>query len=220
MNSVRLAQTEQGSYVLKLLSPVHKALDDNEEKTPFSRSVTQCLNYSLNELYDAANEAKENDNFDAFSNRMEYGVNANLCDSVSVLADAGEGAEFSLSWAATLPSDVPTTKSFFSKNLVPVIQEAAQEFKNNEPEIGISFIGHVIELKRQPKEFDGSATLLLEVKKEMRKIPIEFQADEYEKVIGAFQNKALINIQGDLYHQAGGRYQIRNPRHFSILHGM
>ncbi|MCP4695325.1 MAG: hypothetical protein GY862_00545 [Gammaproteobacteria bacterium] len=214
MKSVRLGQTERGSYVMTLLSPIGARLAEAPDKPPFPRMVTSHLAGSLHALRLSADEAADKDDFQAFEQRVEEGVNANLCEAVSSLASHGEGAELSISWAA--PAEAAAPKEFFPHTMAPVIEEAAQEFKRNAPELDLRFTGKVVRLERQPEAFDGHATLLLDIKNKMRNINLQFTQAEYDRVIKAFQNNLLVSIAGDLFPRGNGRYEIHNPKNFHI----
>ncbi|MCP4695324.1 MAG: hypothetical protein GY862_00540 [Gammaproteobacteria bacterium] len=216
MKSVRLGQTEYGSYVMTLLSPVRARLAEAPDKPPFPRMVTSQLAGSLHALRLSADEAADKDDFQAFEQRVAEGVNANLCEAVSSLASHGEGAELSISWSASLPAEAAAPKEFFPHTMAPVIEEAAQEFKRNAPELDLRFTGKVVRLERQPEAFDGHATLLLEVKNKMRNINLQFTRAEYDRVIRAFQNNLQVSIAGDLFPRGNGRYEIHNPKNVYI----
>ena len=225
IDSVRLGQTERGSYVLTLLSPIPRVTPaartetELEEEHPFPRQVTRRLGQSWQALHEATMEAVEADDFAPFERRAEFGLNANLCESVAGLVSHGKGAELSIGWAATLPMDEPIPpKTFLPSDKVSVIHEAALEFKRNEPEMDVRFIGKVVRLDRDPEAFDGRATLLLDIKNRMRKVTLQFPQDEYNQVIHAFKEKSLISIEGDLLDD-GGHYEVRNPRKFAVHQG-
>ena len=55
MSQVRMGQTERGSYVLTILSPVAPALkDDSDAESPFERRVTETLTRALRAVLHAA----------------------------------------------------------------------------------------------------------------------------------------------------------------------
>ncbi len=107
MNSVRMGQTERGSYVLTLLSPVTPMLKDEQQaESPFERRVTETLTNSLRAVLQAAREAAESANLEPFRRAVADGVSANLCDALAGLGQASpeHGFEVSVSWSRSRPS--------------------------------------------------------------------------------------------------------------------
>ena len=76
-------------------------------------------------------------------------------------------------------------------------------------------IAHVIKLERKPEEFDGRADLSCNRENRSTRLKVEFGRESYDTVIKAFQDRAAIELTGDIYREGGG-YELRNPRYLSI----
>ncbi|SMF96573.1 hypothetical protein SAMN02949497_3975 [Methylomagnum ishizawai] len=221
IQTVRLGQTEPGSYIITLLSPVTPTLKRNGQQSlfddePFSRQVTLRLAQAWEALADAASEAAASDDFAAFQQRVDQGVNANLCESIAKLTQTCGGIELGLSWARVRLSPKPNVRRQFSKETGRLIEEAAREFRRNEPRLDCPIVGLVLGLDRRPDEFDGKATLQVLVDDKPRRVRAVFEPSEYEKVIRAFRERAALVLDGDLY-PVGQRYELRNPRNMALL---
>jgi hypothetical protein len=220
IETVRLGQPEQGSYVITLLSPVTPSLRRESQPSvfddePFARQVTLKLATAWDALQEAVTEAAASDDFSAFSSRVQRGVNANFCESVALLARHCGGVRFSMSWATVRPASVPNAQRFFSADAARLIEEAAREFRRQEPRFGYSFTCFVVKLDREPEQFDGRAVLRIMLDERPRRVRAIFDTTEYNTVIQAFQDRTALSLDGDLF-PVGQRYELRNPRNLRV----
>lgn len=224
LSTVRLGQTERGSYVLTLLSPVDPALRRQQpslspefEAEPFSRRVTRRLAEALSALQSAITEAMASDDFAAFEQSVSYGVNANLCQAIANLAQRGRGLDIGLTWARIRPAPFPNIRQcHFSVDSARVLESAAREFHKDEPRLDESLMGYVIALDRGIAQFDGAATLQVLLDGRPRRLRATFEPAVFDTVIRAFQQRAPVSLDGDIY-QVGQRFELRNPRSIVIL---
>ena len=116
LDHVRMGQTERGSFVLTILSPVTPLLRladlfPMEPPEPYERSVTRTLAVSLSAIRAAADTAAAQGDLKPFSDAVEQGVSANLCEALVGLAQVSpsDGLDIGISWspnravAATTP---------------------------------------------------------------------------------------------------------------------
>lgn len=88
MDTVRFGQTEYGSFILALLSPVAPVLKqqgvliDQEEELPYEKKVVPTLNTGLVALNEAAQQASDSGEAGLFMEGSSKGLSANLCDAV------------------------------------------------------------------------------------------------------------------------------------------
>jgi len=139
LGRVRMGQTERGSYVLTILSPVAPALAsqselrlDDEPPEPFERQVT--LAEGLAALEHAARQAAASGGLSPLEEAVPFGVSANLCEAVAGLAavSPAEGIEVRVAWSRTRPlvTSAPS-RIFLGSDSIPLIQEAARRFKDS-----------------------------------------------------------------------------------------
>ena len=223
LEGIRLGQSERGSYVVTVRSPVAPALrapsqlplwDDEDE--PFPRAVTLKLSQALRSATSAIRTAIETDRFEAFEAAVQQGVNANLCDALAQLAANGGGLDVRISWALVRPAPTVERQFRFSRDMARVLASAAQEFRRNEPKLDERLEGFVIHLDRAPEQTSGSATLRVLLDGRARRLRATFEPREYSLVVKAHDDKLLVSIEGDIF-PSGQRWELRNPRNLRLL---
>ena len=188
------------------------------EQLPFARRVTNRLAEALRYAENAVPETIRKATLDPFIDAENYGVSANLCDSVAELVKKGNGIEINLNWAGVRPADVQTARFPFSTNSAEVLTEAAKFLRTNEPSYDERVIAQVVGLEREPDEFDGRADILTLRDRRSTRIKVEFPESSYDKVIEAFRSHGLISLTGDIY-KIGNRYELHHPRDLFIVSG-
>jgi len=98
LSHVRMGQSERGSYVLTILSPVapelrpaQQSLLPVEPEEPYERLVTRTLMVGLKALNAAARQAAADGKMTPFQEAVGRGVSANLCDAVAGLSAVSAG---------------------------------------------------------------------------------------------------------------------------------
>lgn len=153
MQTLRLGQSERGSYLIKLISPLYKkehvTQDQGElpemppanEAIPFERQVVINLLRGLDALQRVALETEKRGRFyfQPFDELVVEGVSANLCEAV--IGDDEEleiqrPLEVSVTWSYALkPPEYNRTQSVsFKKGIMPYISQAAEKFRESHPE--------------------------------------------------------------------------------------
>ena len=186
------------------------------EQLPFARRVTNRLAQALGYAENAVPEAIRTATLDPFIDAKNYGVSANLCDSVAELVKRGKGIEINLNWAGVRPANIQTARFPFSINSAEVLDEAAKFLRTNEPSYAEPIRAQVVRLEREPDEFDGRADILTSRDGQLTRIKVEFPESSYDMVIEAFRDHRLISLTGDI-HKIGNRYELRQPRDLFIV---
>ena len=216
MRQVRLGQTEQGSYVVTLLTPVvpppmqQAALFDSAaDDPPFERRVTRRLIEALT----AAREATERTSAgaaDAFPQAVERGASANLCDAVAMLIEPFGGIDVGVTWARTYPVKTARETVRFGASDAPILREAARRFREWEPRPDVSLIGRIQRLRREDRETDGTVTLRTYVEGRVVSVTAVLDQPSYDRAIQAHGSGAAVVMTGDL-ERFGGRWRLRDP---------
>ena len=217
---------DYNGYALTLRSPVPKGFGTQEDlgddfHAPFPRRATAKLAQALTVSLSAVEEAVASDDLEPFRKAVPHGVSSNLCKAVANLAENGEGVEIGLSWASVRPTSDSAAASplfAFSKHSADILGEVARVFLRDEPSMNEKVIAHVIKLERKPEEFDGRADLSCNRENRSTRLKVEFGRESYDTVIKAFQDRAAIELTGDIYRESG-KYELRNPRYLSIPEG-
>ena len=221
LDNVRPVPSHYQGYILTLHSPVPVGFGRQEDlgddfHAPFSRRVTKTLARGLERTMASVEQVVADDNLEPFKKAVDYGVSANLCDSVAQLAKKGEGVAIDMTWAGVRPSDVPDSHYQFSPASADILVEAANSFRRDEPSYDERIIAQVVQLEREPHEFDGRATIISVRDRRPIRMRVEFDQSVYVTVIRAFEEHASIRLDGDVHRLSSG-YELRNPRNLSVL---
>ncbi len=224
LRSVKLGQTEHGSFVVNLYSPVPPRLADGTQATlwpdfdeePFSRQVTITLMKAIDALTTALDEVGRGGDIEAFEAVVHKGVSSNLCLAIAGLIKDGDGLDFSLNWAMTRSAPQPRFRREFSVNQSEVLSEAARVLKERQSFRNEVLEGYVMGLTRDVQETEGTIKLKTFVEGQRRSVSVDLSAGDYRKAIEAHESKSEIRIEGDLEFE-GQRYYLRNPRNIRII---
>ena len=222
LDSVRPLPGYYDDYVLTLHSPVAAGFGRQEDMgedfidPPFPRRTTYKLAQALGRTSTALQEAVVTDALEPFERAVQYGVSANLCDSVAELAKKGHGVDIDLVWADVRPSSVNDSHFQFSEHSASILEAAADHFRSREPYLNEYLIADVVRLEREPEQFDGRALILVRRDEPPFRIRVEFEESNYDLVIRAHQEKKPIGVYGDIYQEGRG-HKLQNPRDLRIL---
>jgi hypothetical protein len=220
IEKVRMGQTERGSYVLTIHSPVPPALRaDVPAESPFERQVTEMLSRSLVAARAAAQQAVETGDLQPFRAAIHNGVSANLCDALVGLGrvSPNNGIEVSISWSRSRPvNGAPRSTSAISSDLIPVIQEASRLFKETEPREDFELFGFVERLDRPVGANTGHVTVNALIDERPRRVLLELGDPEYQLALQGHKESRLIACLGDLKRE-GRSFQLQSPRQFRLL---
>ncbi|WP_157267992.1 hypothetical protein [Azohydromonas aeria] len=209
---VKFGQTERGSFVFALLSPVApiiQAEQSDADVGSFERRVTRTLLGGVRSVKEAASQAA----LTAFEQHRDHGVSANLCAALAGLAGDTEDehdVELRFSWALVNPADIPTTQELIPRSFAPVIREAARILKARAPREEFVLRGPVIKLEREG-DAPGSVVVWTEVDGLPKKVTVELHGESYAQAIAAHQTQTLLVATGNLVKE-GKRYRLQAPR--------
>jgi hypothetical protein len=223
LEGVRLGQTERGSYVLTVQSPIPPAFKgESFGEDPFERQVSQTLIGALSYTKDAAQQALTSEDFEPFRRGIEKGVSANLCDALVNLARATQESalEVSVTLSRNRPNETPHShfSATFQQDLIPVIEEASRVFKETAPEEEFSLFGFVERLDRAVGTPTGRIAIRQLVAERPRKIVIDLPESWYHEAIRAHDENNPIFCVGELVRE-GRTFQLLNPREFMVVRG-
>ena len=221
VNNIRMGQTEQGSFVVTLLTPVVSPpmqqplipdLAHNDD--PIERKMTKRLASALRATRQATERVVGGD-ADAFLQAVENGVSANLCEALVRLIEPFPTLDVSLIWARTHPMNTAREVVRFAKGDAPILREAARLFRNREPRPDVRFVGLVHRLKRDEREV-GTITLRAYIDEQMQSVVAVLSQSDYARAIQAHKEKAPVVAEGDL-ERYGQRWRLLNPRIAGVI---
>lgn len=228
MSKVRLGQTEQGSYVLTVISPVPPALDVDGDgaslaglEDPFERSVTTTLVTAMAAARVAADIAASTGQLRPFLEATRLGVSANLCDAIAGLV--GESGADSLGvrvrWAPSrLPPRTVPDRITFGRDAIRVVEEASRIFRETTPRDEVELQGMVVALKREESSAAGMVTVAALVDGALRKVRVELGGDGYAAAIRAHQEERRVRCTGRLVRE-GRSLILRDAHGFEVEAG-
>lgn len=226
INQVHMGQTERGSFVITILSPVlpelrqgQAPLPEIELPDPFERQVTKTLMNALVALDQAAKSASLEDSIEPFKEAVRLGVSANLCDSIVGLSQVccNERVEIGMSWSPSrlVPNDIKNV-IYFDADVVPVIKEAAKQFREISSIDDYDIEGVVTRLDRSPNATEGDVTVTASIEGRMRPITLRLGQDIYSQAVQAHNDRKTVQCIGELVKEGRG-LRLRDPRHFRVL---
>lgn len=216
VDSIRLGQTEQGSFVIALLTPIvspRTQLSYNEE--PMERRITVHLTHTL-EAVQTATERTVIGESDAFSEAVRQGVSANLCEALVKLVDPFPALDVSVSWAWTRSINKQRSSVRFASSDVPILRDAAQSLRESEPRLDTRLFGYVQRLKRDERETEGTITLRAPIDENTYSVTAVLNQRDYQQAIRAHESKSLAIVEGDL-ERVNNRWHLTNAKIASVV---
>ena len=222
LRRVRLGQTEHGSFVVTLVSPVipppvQQPLfpDMENDEGPPERQVTRRLAQALLVTHSATARTMGGDT-EAFTRAVPEGTSANLCEALVGMIGPFHTLDVSTSWAGTRPVRGSRDVVRFSKDYSLILREAARLFRHREPKLDVSLFGSVQRLKRDDSETDGTVTLRAYIDGKTQSVTAVLSESDYNRAIAAHRDKAPVIVEGDL-DRFGQRWRLVNPRLAEII---
>ena len=216
LGRVNLGQTEQGSFVITLLSPaiappIQKTfLPEEVDIDPTERQITRRLAEALSATRDAT-ERTVAGKADAFSEAIASGVSANLCEALVSLIEPFPTLDVSISWARTYPGTTAYQLVRFASDDTSILREAARSFRAREPKADTQLFGIVWKLTRKQQEMEGTITMRATIDDKAQSVTAVLNQSDYHRAIQAHDAKSAVIAVGDL-ERVGQRWQLLNPR--------
>jgi hypothetical protein len=224
LQKIYLGQTEQGSYVVRLISPVNPQLryQTNNQlsmfalEPPFERRVVQTLMQSLSALQKAALQASHSSDFTPFQDAVRQGVSANLCEAVYGMSARRYGLDINVTWSYARPPDkqIPN-RVLFSDETMHIIDEAGRLFRATSPQESFELEGLVISLHREKENSRGVATIMGFIERRHRKVRVELDEKDYMLAIQAHKENIPVYCEGELVRE-GRSFILSHPRNFIL----
>lgn len=215
LRRVRLGQTDQGSFVITLLSPavtppLQMALMPDTETfdEPIERRVTKRLIEALTAVRRATDATNHGDR-DAFVATVSEGVSANLCEALAGLTEKLIKFDVSVAWARTYPGDKARYVVRFVFHDSPTLRAAGRAFRKREPQPDVTLIGLVQRLARGETDTAGTVTLRTLIDGSSQSVAAVLPQLDYHRAIHAHKAKEPVAMKGDL-ERTGQRWHLLN----------
>lgn len=221
LDSVRLGQTEPGSYVVTVISdvaaPQQESLIPDEAAhidIPFERRVITRLAEALSAAQAAATQVlTDAAALSVFDEAVEEGVSANLCAAIATMSTEHPAAnvEVNIEWASSRP---PTTEApsaiAFAAGAVPVMREAVTYLRQLGPFDDETIEGFVSRLTRGNEEEIGTIVIDGLARGENRNVRVELPDEQYHLAVDAHRDRHPVRITGSLYKR-GRSWVLSDP---------
>lgn len=228
IRSLRLGQTERGSFLLRLIVPIEEQIEQYAlihgmpKVTPFSRRAVIELIRSLRALKEAAEDNRDRGRFvfNSFVSVVNSGVSANLCESL-ISSEEDETTvkpmEVSVTWSYALPSDnISGSPILFDSSVIPYIRQAAKEFRAKNPEV-TTIKGWVNILERDTQHLGpGSIRVLASIDGKPRSVRMILESQAYDIAIDAHKKGETVTVTGTLVFE-NGIYRLDKPTNFATI---
>ncbi len=237
MEKLRIGQTEPGSYIIKIISPVSDNLSDN-----FERQVIKKLFHAL----EITNNFPENiEEEEKLVEIVDTGISSNFCDAIFKMSQgvSKEGIKFNLSRSnnTELPSNFRSEISI-DVDALPKLKEAKEKLKSKkvvtyfqerekgrkrkssplfqEPSQTESLDrveGKVIKLEWGEEDKKGRVTIITSIQPntEESEVVIELNRADYKKAFQANLDQTPIICTGNLLEDEN-QLVIRDVRAFVV----
>ncbi len=222
VEQMRLGQTDQGSFVITVLTPVvppqlqQELFPNSEDRdAPLQRKMTRHLLEALQAARESTERAAAGDG-NALASMTEQGVSANLCDALVCLIRPFSNLDVGVFWARTRPAPLPEATVRFGKADSPILEEAARLFRERAPREGVRLHGFVQLLKRSKTEDDGTIRLKVHIEGQEQSVTTVLAQSDYEKAVQAHRDRAMVILKGDLERQ-GQRWRLLNGQVEAVL---
>lgn len=221
---VRIGQSEQGSYVVTVLSRVTPILHGQNDQLfepapPYERRVTETLAHGLVALERAAENAALTQEMAAFDKAVPLGVNANLCDAVVGLWGGDEvqrRLEFAFSWSPARPVTADAVRRVaISADRVPLIREAGRQLRERAPLPDFELSGPVVKLERAEGAATGKVTVVGILDERPVRVLVEMGDPHYHAAVQAHDQGRTLRIFGTLLKE-GRSYVLHDPNDIEI----
>ncbi len=223
LRQMRLGQTDQGSFVVTLLTPAmpppmlmlfeDEASDDLN--APIFRRMTKRLVEALAAVRRAAERAGSDDG-GAFGEAVSSGVSANLCEALARIVEPFPKLDISVSWARTRPVKTPPSVSQFGSKDAVLLREAARSLRERAPRPDVLLYGFVRVLERKEEDVDGTIRFRTEIDGQWQSVAAVLEQADYERVVQAHKDRVPVILKGDL-ERVRQRWKLLNPQLESVL---
>ena len=221
LQQMRLGQTDQGSFVVTLLTPVVPPpipalfVDPDDHNAPIARRMTRRLLEALAAARQATERAVAGDS-DAFGETVTIGVSANLCEALVKIIEPFPALDVGVSWARTRPMTTPGTVVRFGQADAALLREAALSLRERAPKPDVCLHGFVRILRREGDELAGTIRLRTEIEGQQQSVEAVLEQADYEQALEAHRDRALVVMKGDL-ERTGQRWRLLNAHIEGVL---
>ena len=230
VRGARLGQTQRGSYVITVYSPVLDDLPSSPQASldlvvdgvmhiPFGRKTVSILNEALalaNEGITSMAKGREQD----VDSLVRRGVSVNLCEAVNALNTygGGTGIELSTSWSRVIqpPTNVKNTHRFSSDAGSWLTKLATSVRRKSDTLEDVTVRGAVRMLDSERPKTHGKIKIIGTVEDKSATIEVNLDGESYQLAIAAHKAERQVELTGEL-KQKGKVWQLSKASDFKLI---
>jgi hypothetical protein len=221
VRACRLGQTEIGSYVLTINTPldIHDQLDAHDQ-IPFGRRATTLL---LDSTAYIAKSVRQGDASRILEDREDAPlVSANLCEALVEMMPPDESADLRISgsWSPLAPPPkTALVDILLDRSMFEPIERLAQQLRPARGSEPGRFVGKVIELSGAPNpagDLEGDVVLQVQTDDQLLKVRVTLDPNTYRDAGVAHFEQRYVSVRGQL-HRGRRTHLLGNPREFTVL---
>lgn len=203
IDSMRLGQTEHGSYVVNLIAPISHQEKDQQElsQVTVSRLVSETLTHSLSAIDESIKEYIRTERNSSFDRAVEKGVSANLCDALIGISGKTRSRDVKITISMSRVEgklNGTRVEHQFPSNLMPYLQIASDYYKEKYVLLDQVVSGLVTKLSHEDEENVGTVTIVAKVNGLDKSVSIELPNGEYWESHTAHKKSQIVECSGDL----------------------
>lgn len=220
LSKLKLGQTEIGSFVVNLISPIEINCDAQKDgcDTSLTRSVSVNLARSLTAILTAVGKYADSKSIFDFEEMVGKGVSANLCDALIGLSGRAKSRRFSIKITTGGLEAEPINFSYdydFLPQSIPYLEAASEYLKGRYTVKNFHVSGLVSMLKHLPDEEYGQVTVKALVKEKIKSITIQLPLNEYWLAFDAHKAGNEVYCHGTL-NVSPRSAQLLEPSNFGV----
>jgi hypothetical protein len=227
----RLGQTERGSFVATIVSPVdpeiQTAMDFRDENfrlemEPYSRRVTTRLMATLGLVSSIVQSEKPF----VITEAVTEGVSANLCEALKTMKPVGDQSQLDISvtWARTrthVPEHVPRSVSFPQESF-GFIEDATRKLRRLASAGSKKYIGTILAVQKMKRPLfpdqAGRVVISTLFLGEPAKLRVDLNQGDFRKACDALRDGKKLSFSGHIRTDVKTReYELSEPSDFEII---
>lgn len=206
MQNVRFGQTEEGSFILQVLSPVKRELKeqgtliDLPDNQPYENQIVPMLSKGLHALNEASSQTSQDDDIGHFITNAKNGLTTNLCDAITGIYSAVRPKELNIDirFSSLRSINIPPTSINIYKDNISLIEYVSDTIKRRYDVLESEQIirGPIIKLISDDTSEGGEIIVRDFMDVRPRCIRIQLDSNDYHQAVRAHDTNNFIEIEG------------------------
>lgn len=205
ISNIKMGQTEEGSFIINIYLPNDYYEDGQpslleEESDSFTRKALTVMEQASTELISKAKTFEEQHNdLSVFDDSYLQGVSSNFCSAISEISSNGKNdVEIEIILNDTIDAKEDIRKIEIKKEIIPIINNVKEYYKQDLTTENFVLIGHVTKLHQEVDDSEGDITLTCEIAGKLKKVKLDLNETFYTIAQEAHRNKSYLRCVGTL----------------------